>query len=45
MELEYRGFYFWMGGVVDVAQFDVARQQIEGRRPYGNNFVFVPREA
>jgi len=38
--LGYRGFFFWKGERLDVGAFDVGRHQVEGRRPYGNNFVF-----
>ena len=40
--LGYRGRFFWHGESVDVARFDARVHQVEGRRPYANNFVFVP---
>jgi len=40
--LGYRGSFFWRGERRDVSAFDVATHQVEGRKPYGNNFVFVP---
>ena len=43
--LGYRGFFFWAGEELDVAHFDVAVHQVEGRRPYANNFAFVPAGA
>jgi FkbM family methyltransferase len=43
--LDYRGFFYWKGGRVDVAHFDARRHQVEGRRPYANNFIFVPTET
>ena len=39
--LGYRGRFFWHGEWVDVARFDARVHQVEGRRPYANNFVFV----
>jgi FkbM family methyltransferase len=39
-EIGYRGSFFWKGERLDVGTFDVARYQVEGRRPYGNNFIF-----
>jgi len=41
--LGYRGFFFWRGARVDVADFDPDRHQVQGRRPYANNFGFVHR--
>jgi FkbM family methyltransferase len=41
--LGYRGWFFWHGESVDVATFDARVHQVEARRPYANNFVFVPR--
>jgi FkbM family methyltransferase len=38
----YRGAFFEGNGLVDVSRFDAAIHQVEGRRPYVNNFVFVP---
>lgn len=43
--LGYRGSFFWRGERLDVANFDPARHQVEGRRPYANNFVFTPAVA
>jgi len=43
--LGYRGFFFWGGSELDVREFDVELHQVEGRRPYGNNFIFVPDGA
>ena len=40
--LGYRGSYFERGGLVDVAHFDPRVHQVEGRRPYVNNFLFQP---
>jgi len=42
--LGYRGFFFWRGELHDVAEFRVAVHQVGGRRPYANNFAFVPAE-
>jgi FkbM family methyltransferase len=39
----YRGFFFWKGDQVDVERFDVRVHQVEGARPYVNNFAFVRR--
>jgi len=43
--LGYRGSFFRSGERLDVSAFDVDRHQVEGRRPYSNNFVFEPAEA
>jgi len=43
--LGYRGFFFWRGERHAVGRFDAEVHQVEGRRPYANNFVFVPVEA
>ena len=43
--LGYRGFFFWKGERCDVSAFDVGCHQVEGRRPYVNNFVFAPGDA
>ena len=40
--LGYRGSFFWAGGRRDISDFDVAEHQVEGRRPYANNFLFEP---
>ena len=40
-DLGYRGSFFWNGDRLDLDAFDVDRHQVEGRRPYGNNFVFA----
>ena len=37
----YRGSFFWGGNEEDVARFDALYHQVEGRRPYVNNFTFV----
>lgn len=39
---DYHGWFFDRGQRVDVAEFDDARHQVEGARPYRNNFVFAP---
>lgn len=39
--LGYRGAFFWRGAVMDVMHFDARVHQVERRRPYANNFVFV----
>jgi FkbM family methyltransferase len=39
--LGYRGSFFWHGREEDVARFDPSLHQIEGRRPYVNNFAFA----
>jgi hypothetical protein len=36
----YRGFFFWRGRAEDVSRFDPRVHQVEGRRPYVNNFAF-----
>lgn len=41
----YRGSFFWSGQRLDVRRFDLARHQVEGLKPYGNNFLFEPGEA
>jgi FkbM family methyltransferase len=41
----YRGSFFWKGGQVDVERFDARAHQVEGARPYVNNFVFVWRTS
>jgi FkbM family methyltransferase len=41
-DLGYRGTFYWRGATMDVAHFDVRVHQVEGRRPYANNFAFVP---
>ena len=38
----YRGSFFWTGGRRDISDFEVAEHQVEGRRPYANNFLFEP---
>jgi len=38
--LGYRGSFFQKGRLTPVAEFDPARHQVEGRKPYINNFVF-----
>jgi FkbM family methyltransferase len=42
--LGYRGSFFLRGERLDVARFEVARHQVERRRPYVNNFLFEPAE-
>jgi FkbM family methyltransferase len=42
--LGYRGSFFLGGERLGVACFDASRHQVEGRRPYVNNFVFEPAE-
>jgi FkbM family methyltransferase len=37
----YLGSFFWRGGEQDVAHFDARAHQVEGRRPYMNNFAFT----
>ncbi len=41
--LGYRGSFFWRGEQRDVVSFDPAVHQVEGERPYVNNFAFVWR--
>jgi len=43
--LVYSGTFFWRGERLGVDAFDVPTHQVEGRRPYANNFVFVPENA
>ncbi len=43
--LGYSGSFFWKGRRLAVGAFNAAAHQIEGRRPYANNFAFVPEEA
>jgi len=38
----YRGSFFLHGEELPVERLDLGRHQVEGRRPYVNNFVFVP---
>jgi hypothetical protein len=40
--LGYRGSFFWASGRRDISDFDVAEHQVEGCRPYANNFLFEP---
>jgi FkbM family methyltransferase len=40
--LGYRGSFFWTGGHRDINDFNVAEHQVQGRRPYANNFLFEP---
>lgn len=37
----YRGSFFERGELVDVTRFEASLHQVEGLRPYLNNFVFV----
>ncbi len=39
--LGYRGRFFWQGESVDVARFEARVHQVEGSRPYANNFIFL----
>lgn len=39
--LGYRGSFFWGEREEDVARFDARIHQVEGRKPYANNFAFV----
>jgi FkbM family methyltransferase len=39
--LGYRGGFFWRGEMVDARAFDLEVHQVEGTRPYANNFAFV----
>jgi FkbM family methyltransferase len=41
-ELGYQGSFFWEGDLVPLAEFDLEVHQVPGRRPYANNFAFVP---
>jgi FkbM family methyltransferase len=43
--LGYGGSFFWRGERLEVARFDAASHQLEGRRPYANNFLFEPLGA
>jgi FkbM family methyltransferase len=43
--LGYRGSFFWRDTEQDVAHFDARVHQVEGRRPYVNNFAFTWRSA
>lgn len=38
----YRGWFFQGDGRADVADFRADRDQVTGRRPYINNFIFEP---
>jgi FkbM family methyltransferase len=40
--LGYRGSFFWPGGRRKISDFNVAEHQVQGRRPYANNFLFEP---
>jgi FkbM family methyltransferase len=42
--LGYGGRFFWKGALLGIEDFDVARHQVQGVRPYGNNFVFAPED-
>jgi FkbM family methyltransferase len=41
--LGYRGSFFWRRERLVAARFDATLHQVEGRRPYANNFIFEPR--
>ena len=38
--LGYRGSFFWKDELLPISEFEFDTHQIEGRRPYANNFVF-----
>ena len=40
--LGYRGSFFWHGERLAVGELDLAAHQRPERRPYANNFMFVP---
>ena len=40
--LGYRGSFFWRGDRLAVRELDLEAHQTPGRRPYANNFIFVP---
>jgi FkbM family methyltransferase len=41
-ELGYQGVFFWSGRPQGVSSFSPSTHQVQGRRPYVNNFVFTP---
>jgi FkbM family methyltransferase len=43
--LGYRGFFFWHGRKLGAERFRTREHQVQGRRPYCNNFIFVPEEG
>jgi FkbM family methyltransferase len=43
--LGYQGFFFWDGRTEDMSRFDPRVHQVEGRRPYVNNFAFEWRAS
>lgn len=45
LALGYRGSFFWRGVRTDVGRFETELHQVEGRRPYVNNFIFEPSES
>lgn len=40
--LGYRGSFFWKGELLPIGEFRFDIHQVEGHRPYANNFVFEP---
>ena len=40
--LGYRGSFFWRGECLTIGELDLATHQAPDRRPYANNFMFVP---
>lgn len=43
-ELGYQGSFFWRGERLAVAEFVEELHQVQGRRPYANNFVFTAED-
>ncbi len=44
-ERAYRGSFYWRGSRMPMTAFRPEVHQMVGRRPYINNFLFVPEEA
>lgn len=40
--LGYRGSFFWKGELLPIRDFRFDVHQVEGRKPYANNFAFQP---
>lgn len=40
--LGYQGSFFWKGEMLPVREFRFDVHQVEGRKPYANNFAFEP---
>jgi FkbM family methyltransferase len=43
-DLRYSGWFFRGRELLELSRFDPGAHQVEGRRPYTNNFVFLPTQ-